>query len=457
MKTKLPLTVLSILLAITAGCSKRSKPATTTEDAVPAPAPQASTPAPSETKAPVATPQGPAPITFVPFMTGLPEAGMWKCDPLLVDVNGDGIRDLTAIPRLFVSGLGDGPRFWLGSKSGAWTQSSEGLDTGERSCGGGLDLDDINGDGKLDLAVADHCQGVFVYLGDGQGKWNMVTRQMFPQDAVANPERANMYQGAEDLALGDMNGDGHLDIVAAASDLGGISLYLGDGTGANWTRTCYGLPDSEWATRVQLVDMNGDQTLDVVASYADGPRVWHNDGQGKFTAASQGLPSPIMRGIYTGLQVGDINRDGMPDFAVANWVDGPEVYIQQADHSWTKMPDVFPEMQGGAVGLDLGDLDNDGKLDMVVSGRLTKDAGYVRGVYALLGDGTGRFRFIPNSGLPQTGLAACAGVTIADIDADGHADVAVGSGLVVETGETLSAPSIPQRLLVWRGKGPAGR
>lgn len=435
------------VLVLAGGC--RQGPRTENQQ----PAPEGS-PAPSPAPAAAEKPAGPAPFTFAPFMTGLPEAGMWKCDPVLIDVNADNVLDLAAIPRLRVTGIGDGPRFWFGSKDGAWQQSSEGLDTGERSCGGGLDLRDINGDGQIDMLAADHCQGLFVYLGDGAGHWNMVTRQLYPQDIVDDPSRASMYIGVEDAMLGDVDGDGKLDIVAGGSDIGGIHVYLGDGTGGNWTRVqSSGLPQRDWATRIVLADMNDDGKLDVVASFSDGPRVWHGDGTGHFTEASQGLPSPIMRGIYTGLEVGDINNDGMLDFAIANWVDGPEVYLQQPDRSWSKTPDVFPDMLGGAVGLDLGDLDGDGNLDLVCSGRLDKTGGYVRGVFALQGDGAGRFHFVPNSGLPKTGLAACAGVCLADIDQDGWLDVAVGSGLVVETTPKATGPAIPQRLLVWHGTG----
>ncbi|MCB9850765.1 MAG: VCBS repeat-containing protein [Phycisphaerales bacterium] len=398
---------------------------------------------------------GPAPVTYAPFMKNLPEDGMWKCDPLLFDNNGDGVLDLAIVPRLRVKDLGDGPRFWFGNKQGEWKQASDGLDTGEHSCGGGIDTADINNDGFADLAVADHCQGVFVYLGDGEGNWKMVTRAMYPSDVVAEPERLSMYVGAEDLDLGDLNGDGFIDIAVGASDLGGINVYLGDGTGENWKRVETGLPDTEWATRVELADFNKDGSLDVVSSFSDGPRVWLNDGTGHFTAGSEGLPSPIMRGIYTGLDVGDFNMDGRLDFAIANWVDGPEVYMQTATGAWEKAPDVFPDMLGGAIGLDVGDLNGDGKPDLAVAGRLKKEGGYVRGVFPLLGDGAGSFKYVDNSGLPNTGLSSTAGVTIADIDGDGIADIAAGSGLLVETAGGMDAPSIPQRLLVWRGTGPA--
>ncbi|MBU0718087.1 MAG: VCBS repeat-containing protein [Planctomycetes bacterium] len=387
----------------------------------------------------------PAPRTFALCADGLPTSGMWKCDPVFADVNGDGYVDLAALPR-----LGRGPYVWLGDGHGAWTESSEGLDPGDFSCGGGLGLADLNGDGYLDLAVADHCRGLYTYLGDGAGHWNMVTRALYPQDLVPKEPKTTMFVGAEDIAVGDVNSDGFLDLVAGGSDDGGINVYAGDGTGKNWTRLAgNGLPNTGWVPRVVLADVNDDGRLDLLASQHLGPRVWLNDGPDTWTPASAGLPTPTISGLYTGLAVGDVNEDGRLDLVIANWVDGPEVYLQQADGAWSKTADVFPEMKGGAIGLDVGDLDRDGHLDIVVSGRLNNDAGYVRGVFWLRGDGAAGWDYVRGSGLPDTGLSSTTGVALADVNGDGMLDIAAGSGLIVETVPGRTEPIIPQRLLLW--------
>ncbi len=389
-----------------------------------------------------------SPVQFTPRLSGLPSDGMWKCDPVFADINKDGNLDLLAMAR-----LGDGPHVWIGDGKGNWTDHSQGLNHGMTSCGGGLDVADLNNDGNPDLVVADHCQGIFAYLGDGKGGWNLVTRELYPSHlAPPDADYAQMYSGMESVAIGDINADGFPDLLAGSSDKGGISLYIGDGTGANWTPVISNLPTKEWANRVRLHDMNGDGLLDVVASYNAGPSVWLCDTPEHWIPASEGLATPIIGGLYTGLAVADINEDGLPDIAIANWVDGPEVYLQQKDHSWVKTPDVFPQMLGGSVGLDLGDLDGDGHLDMVVSGRLKPNGGFVRGVFALKGDGKGNWSFLKNSGLPETGLSAVTGVDIADINGDGSLDVALASGLIVETVPGPKQPAIPQRLLVWSGE-----
>ncbi len=393
---------------------------------------------------PIPKAQPPSPVVFSLCSTDLPTKGMWKSDPLIADFNGDGVADLAALPR-----LGRGPRAWLGNGRGGWQESSSGLAYGGRSCGGGLDSGDINGDGHIDLAVADHCQGVFIYLGDGTGSWTMTTRELYPSDLSIPKGRGRMFAGAEDLALADFDGDGYLDIVVGASDDGGINVYYGDGSGTNWTRDSANLPSSGWSNRVAVGDFNADGQPDILASYAPGPRVFLGNGDRTWNESSANLPSPMVKGLFSGLGIGDINKDGLLDFTTANWVDGPEVYLQAADGSWNKTPDVFPAMKGGASGVALADVDLDGNLDIVTSGRLKPDGGVVRGVFLLLGDGTGAFRYVENCRLPATGLFATPAVSIGDINGDGLPDIAAGSGLTVESSGKPLIPAIEQRLLIW--------
>ncbi len=394
-----------------------------------------------------AVPLPPPPVTFKLSATGLPDTGMWKCDPVFADVNGDGNLDLALHPR-----KGESPHVWLGDGKGAWKDSSAHLRMGT-TCGGGLAIADVNKDGFADLAVGDHCNGGFVFLGDGHGGWSEVAKNLYPTD-IAKELEVDAYTGAEDIDLGDVNGDGNIDMVMGATDKGGISLFFGDGTGTNWKYQKCGLPTAKVTNRVEFVDINGDGKLDLAAAYQDGPRVWLGDGTGlAWKAASDGLPTPFNGGLYRGQAFADINKDGRKDMIVANWIDGPEVYFQNANGSWTKAPDVFPEMTGGAIGLDVGDVDGDGNLDIVVSGRLDRDAvGYVYGLFFLQGDGKGKFRWIENSGLPDNGLSFTWGVKMADVNKDGVLDFAAGSGGIVATDPARSEPVIAPRVLFYLGQ-----
>lgn len=389
----------------------------------------------------VANTKGKAPVRYELCSKNLPTSGFWKSDPEFADVNGDGFFDLAALPR-----LGNGPRIWLGDGKGGWTEASDGLSY-SNSCGGGLKFGDVNKDGHLDLVIADHCQGVFVYLGNGKGQWSMVVRGLHPPPPEGKV--VDLYVGSEDVALGDVNGDGHLDIVTGASDHGGVNVYLGNGTGTEWNRSSKGLPFDTWANRVTLADVNKDGALDIVAGHNHGPRVFLNNRDGTWKASSEGLPTPLIGGLYFNVEVADMNSDGLPDLVAANWIDGPELYLQQGDGSWKKQPDIFPEMNGGSTALAIGDIDGDGHTDIVVAGRLTSDPGFSRGVFALYNDGTGKMRFAEPSGFPSTGLAAFAGATLFDFTGNGLLDVAIGSGLIVESAPGPTEPILAPRLIVW--------
>jgi len=377
-------------------------------------------------------------LTFSPANKGLPEKGKWKSTSRIVDVNNDGFVDIVAHER-----LGKGPHVWLGNQQGTWVSAIEGLKfPGLTSCGGGVDVGDVNNDGYLDLAVADHCQGLFVYLGNGKGQWRATVEAMnsaLSKKPDTSEDEMNPYSGAESLVLGDINEDGFLDIVSVASDLGGFSVYLGDGSGVLWKEILKedGLPsgndpesgdqnEAGWATDLLLHDMNGDGHLDLAAAYYAGPRVWLGNGKGQWEPAFDGIPDGLFGGIYWGIEAGDVNEDGKPDLVVSSVVNGPMVYLQKADGSWESSPDVMPRMKGGAYGLALDDLDGDGHLDIVVAGMLEAKSGKY-GAFVLSGDGKGAWDE-SKTNLPETGLQITMGVAIGDLNGDRKPDVVLNSG-----------------------------
>lgn len=400
---------------------------------------------------PTQTPAEPGP-KFKLSASGLAERGMWKCTPLLLDINRDGHLDVIAMAR-----LGDGPHVWLGDGKGNWKDSSQGLVMHKSSCGGGMAVGEIVKSGRLDLAVADHCSGIYVYLQQADGSWKTVVEGFYPPAVDINVPAQDeatrvLFIGSEDLALGDINGDGCLDIVSAASDQGGFAVYAGDCTGKNWKQLPKnGLPDNEnpepededragWANRLLMVDINGDGRLDVLASYYKGPRVWLGDGKGFFKSASVGLPSPQIGGLYRGLVYGDVNKDGLLDIVTANDVNGPELYLQQRDGSWTYTGDIMPTLQNGALGVALGDFTKSGNLDILVSGRRKPEMGNNYGLFLLKGDGKGGFKEVATN-LPGNGLSVAWGVAAGDVNEDGLLDLVTATGGAVTGGAQKGALS----------------
>ena len=355
-----------------------------------------------------------SPLRYSAARDGLPAGKIWKSQITFADINGDGLPDLGAVSR-----LADGPWIWTGDGKGHWTDASTGLPR-ESFCGGGMSFGDVNKDGKMDVAIADHCKGVFVYLGDGTGHWT-------------NSSSGIATIGAEDVALGDFNRDGCLDFVLIASADEGLRVFNGNCKGTWKESSGTGLPRNEWGNSVRVADIDGDGNLDIVAAYSAGPRVWLGDGKGNWREASEGLPAPEIHGLYWGIAVGDVNGDGKPDIASGAAIPGAEVFIQETGPNgirWRKAVEGIVPMN--ALGVALGDINNDGHTDLVVVGKTNlEEIGGVYGVFPFLGDGTGNWKLLDNTGLPASGRERTWGIGLADINRDGVLDIGVAFGDVL--------------------------
>jgi hypothetical protein len=178
---------------------------------------------------------------------------------------------------------------------------------------------DFNGDGVPDLAVGASGDAatqqpvtVAILLGQGDGTFQPAQYSVIAANRVsAAPSSA--------LAVGDVNGDGNLDLVATSASAVVILTGAGDGTFQQAT-----FPISSGASSIALADIDGDGNLDLVIAHIGGDMSYLlGNGDGTFQSETHfpGGASPAWTAI------GDFNRDGKPDLAVADSLQSGSVAI----------------------------------------------------------------------------------------------------------------------------------
>ena len=340
----------------------------------------------------------------------------------IVDVNGDGR------PDLLISGVGNNNDgvigVLLGNSGGTFSGPIAYYDVGGQAATAPV-VADVNGDGKPDVVVAGACssncaQGstmAGVLLGNGDGT--------FQQAVVYN---ASGYAIAPSVAVQDLNGDGRPDLVVA--DLhcestgfnGCLSVLLGNGDGTFRAASVYQSGGSN-AESVVIADVNGDAKLDLLVTNGGSSEssvgVLLGNGDGSF--------QPTMAygsgGAFAfSLVIADVNRDKKPDLVVTN-VYSNTIGVLPGNGDGTFQPAVAYDSGGqGIVSLVVTDVNSDGTPDFVVA-----NCGLVfcpgnGEVDVLLGNGDGTFRpavSYDREGFPNPPEY----LAVADVDGDGKPDV----------------------------------
>ncbi|MGB6477448.1 MAG: FG-GAP-like repeat-containing protein, partial [Candidatus Sulfotelmatobacter sp.] len=333
---------------------------------------------------------------------------------VVADLNGDGKPDLVVANSYGCASCDFGAvGVLLGNGDGTFQPEAGWYSTGDNLTTW-LAVADVNGDGKLDVIVANQSLGVdvhgsvTVFLGNGDG--TLKPGVIYDSGAY----------GALSVAVGDVNGDGKPDLlVANECDAAGCSgrstagVLLGNGDGTFQPAVLYDA-GGEYANSIAVADLRGDGELDLVITISSSRTVsvLLGNGDGTFQplesydAGGSGLSSAA---------VADVNGDGRPDLMIGESGALAGVLLGNGDGTFREAT-TYNTGSGSTNSVAVSDVNGDGKPDLVtVNGNSTAN------VAVLLGNGDGSFQsalLYESGGLPSA-------VAVGDVNGDGRPDIVV--------------------------------
>ncbi len=239
---------------------------------------------------------------------------------------------------------------------------------------------DLNGDGELDIAAYTNSGTVAVLLGRGDGGF-MDMRTV---------ELASTQYSPDAGVAADFNGDGKLDMAVAEGNYPNaqVSVELGKGNGRFGSPIVSALATSATNPSLMLAaDFNGDGKTDLVVQddYSNGFQVLLGRGDGRFGTP---VDNPLSYSVLS-FVAGDLNRDGKADLVIANNNNSGSfvsVYLSNGDGSFSPGEQyvVYPNSYFTAA-----DVNDDGNLDIIVA---ASNYGSGSNLLVFLGNGDGTLK-----------------------------------------------------------------
>ena len=288
------------------------------------------------------------------------------------DLNADGLTDIIVGTTYQTQS-----RLYLGTGGGQFTEVTKTHLPQMPASIGDLEIGDADGDGDLDVVLADWGPGnnminaggrTRLWLNDGTAHFTDATDARMPDVLV---------RFSWDVEFADVENDFDLDVLVSCKRCGGGYLFRNDGAG-KFTEVQGGLPQYTNNYEYELMDLDGDGFLDIV-TINDGEilkeqssnrreHVFRNNGRGRFLdATAQWWPPDANVGEDDNMVAFlDYDSDGDADFVIGSLTGPDRLLINDGKGRLSVALDVFTGADTpGTLGIALGDLDGDGRMDVV--------------------------------------------------------------------------------------------
>jgi hypothetical protein len=350
------------------------------------------------------------------------------------DVNGDGKLDLIAVTAS--DGSSAGINVFLGNGSGTFPTTAV---SGPAGAGGAVAvIADFNSDGKKDIATS-YGQ---ILLGNGDGTFGLL-----PQTLPEGQQRG--------VAAADLNQDGKIDLAFTNSTAATVDVYFGNGDGSFVHSASY--PTIHGATTIEASDLDGDGFPDLFVGTAHGGvytasqfsessfQSLLNYGDGTFGPSRAYFPGPPSQqfdlnptAAYVQYATANFTSSGKPDLLLlTNGTSGAALAVLKGKGDGTFSQSAIPTQLSNPSApqfisaIASGDMNGDGKPDMVFAWG-SDSSGNNPHLSVAFGNGDGTFQPQQDYVLPASvlgnKLGTANGLVLADLRGTGKPDVALLTG-----------------------------